>query len=79
MSPSIRRLGPLFGLLAAASIVVTACGAAAAPGAHRPEGDHDGGRPNRQAAKSVHVDVTLDGSIKADLTGTGAVRRGHLR
>jgi hypothetical protein len=72
MSPTTRRLGRLFGLLAAASIVVTACGAASAPALTDPKEIVTAAVRTAQAAKSVHVDATLEGSIKADLGGTGA-------
>ena len=72
MSPTTRRLGRLFGLLAAASIVVTACGAASAPALTDPKEIVTAAVRTGQSAKSVHVDATLDGSIKADLSGTGA-------
>lgn len=70
MSPSIRRLGPLFGLLAAASIVVSACGSAAAPALTDPKEIVTAAVRTAQSAKTVHVDATLDGSIQADLSGT---------
>jgi hypothetical protein len=72
MSPAARRLGRLFGLLAAASIVVTACGAALAPALTDPKEIVTAAVRAGQSAKSVHVDATLDGSIKADLSGSGA-------
>jgi hypothetical protein len=72
MSPTTRLLGRLFGLLAAASIVATACGAAAAPALTDPKEIVTAAVRTAQTAKSVHVDATLDGSINADLTGTGA-------
>ena len=71
MSPSTRRLGRLFGLLAAASIVVAACGTAAAPALTDPKEIVTAAVRTAQAAKTVHVDATLDGSIQADLSGTG--------
>ncbi len=70
MSPT-RRLGPLLGLLAAASIVMAACGTAAAPSLTDPREIVTAAVRSAQAAKSVHVDATLDGSIKADLSGSG--------
>ncbi|MBI3747979.1 MAG: hypothetical protein HY262_03910 [Chloroflexi bacterium] len=71
MSPTTRRLGRLFGLLAAASIVVAACGAAAAPALTDPKEIVTAAVRTAQAAKTVHVEATLDGSIQADLSGTG--------
>ena len=72
MSSTTRRLGRLFGLLAAASVVVTACGPASAPVLTDPKEIVTAAIRTGQSAKSVHVDATLDGSIKADLSGTGA-------
>jgi hypothetical protein len=72
MSPTTRRLGRLLGLLAAASIVVTACSAASAPALTDPKEIVTAAVRTAQSAKTVHVDVTLDGSIKADLSGSGA-------
>jgi hypothetical protein len=72
MSRPTHRLGRLFGLLAAASIVVSACGAASAPALTDPKEIVTAALRTSQAAKSVHVEATLDGSINADLTGGGA-------
>jgi len=72
MSPTTRRLGRLFGLLAAASIVVSACGAASAPALTDPKEIVLAAVRTGGTAKSVHVEATLDGSINADLTGSGA-------
>jgi hypothetical protein len=72
MSPTTRRLGRLLGLLAAASIVVSACGAASAPALTDPRAIVTAALGTIQAAKSVHLEATLDGSINADLTGGGA-------
>lgn len=72
MSLTTRRVGRLLGLLAAASIIVTACGSASAPALTDPKEIVTAAVRTAQAAKSVHVDATLDGSIKADLSGTGA-------
>src|SRR5512141_1152892 len=72
MAPITRRLGRLLGLLAAASIVVSACGSAAAPALTDPKEIVTAAVRTAQTAKTVHVDATLDGSINADLTGTGS-------
>jgi hypothetical protein len=71
MSPTTRRLGPLLGLLAALSIIATACSSAAAPALTDPKEIVTAAVRTAQSAKSVHVDATLDGSIKADLSGSG--------
>jgi hypothetical protein len=72
MSPATRRVGRLLGLLAAATIAVSACGAAAAPALTDPKEIVTAALRTSQTAKSVHVEATLDGSIKADLSGSGA-------
>jgi hypothetical protein len=72
MTRTTRRLGRLFGLLAAASIVVAACGGSAAPALTDPKEIVTTAMRTAQAAKSVHVDATIDGSISADLSGNGA-------
>lgn len=72
MSPTTRRFARLLGLLAAASIVVSACGAAAAPALTDPKEIVTAAIRTSQTAKTVHVEATLDGSINADLSGTGA-------
>ena len=72
MSPTTRRAARLFGLLAAASIVVGACSSAGAPALTDPKEIVTAALRAGQAAKSVHVDLTLDGSLNADLTGSGA-------
>jgi hypothetical protein len=72
MSPTTRRLGRVLGLLAAASIAVTACSAAGAPALTDPKEIVTAGLRTSETAKSVHVEATLDGSINADLSGAGA-------
>jgi hypothetical protein len=72
MSFATRRFVPWFGLLAAASIIVTACSAASAPALSDPKEIVTAAVRTAQSAKSVHLDATLDGSIKADLSGGGA-------
>lgn len=72
MSRTARRLGRLLGVLATASILVAACGGSNAPALTDPKEIVTAAVRTAQAAKSVHVDATLDGSIKADLSGTGA-------
>ncbi len=71
MSPTTRRIARVLGLLAAASIVVSACSSASAPALTDPKEIVTAAVRTAQSAKSVHVDATLDGSIKADLSGAG--------
>lgn len=72
MSPTTRRVGRLLGLLAVAAIAVSACGAAAAPALSDPKEIVTAAVRSSQSAKSVHVEATMNGSINADLSGTGA-------
>lgn len=71
MSRSVRRLAGALGLLAAAMIIVGACGGATAPALSDPKEIITAALRTSESAKSVHVEMTLDGSITADLTGTG--------
>jgi hypothetical protein len=70
MSRSTHRLASALGLLAAASIVVGACGSAA-PSLTDPREIVTAAVRTAQVARSVHVEMTLNGSISADLTGAG--------
>jgi hypothetical protein len=70
MSRSTVRLASAFNLLAAASIVVGACGNAA-PALTDPKEIVTAAVRTAQSARSVHVEMTLEGSISADLTGAG--------
>lgn len=72
MSRTNRRIGRLLGLLAAGSILVAACGSTAAPSLTDPKEIVTSAVRTAESAKSVHVDATLDGSITADLSGSGA-------
>jgi hypothetical protein len=69
MSPSARRRASLLGLLAAAAIIASACGAASAPALTDPKEIVLAAVRMSQTAKSVHIDAKLDGSITANLTG----------
>jgi hypothetical protein len=72
MSRSARRFAGALGLLAAASIILSACGAASAPALTDPREIVTAALRTSEGAKSVHLELTLDGSITADLTGSGA-------
>lgn len=65
----IRRL---FVLIAAASMVLAACGSPAAPALTDPKDILSKSIVALQGLKSAHVHMDLSGSIKADLTGTGS-------
>ncbi len=71
MSRSARRLASALGLLVAASIIASACGGASAPALSDPNEIVTAALRTTESAKSVHIEMTLDGSISADLTGTG--------
>ena len=71
MSRSTRHLAGPLRLLAAASIIVSACGGASAPALSDPTEIVTAALRTTESAKSVHVELTLDGSISADLTGGG--------
>jgi hypothetical protein len=70
MSRSRRALATALGLVATASIVVGACGGAA-PALSDPREIVIAAARTIGSARSVHLEMTLDGSIKADLTGAG--------
>jgi hypothetical protein len=70
MSRSTHRLASAFGLLVAASIVVGACGSSA-PALTDPKEIVSAAVRTSESARSVHIEMTLDGSISADLTGAG--------
>lgn len=69
---SSRLFGPL-ALVAAATIVLAACGGGPSlPALTDPREIVTAGLNSTEAAKSVHVELTADGSVTADLFGLGA-------
>ena len=72
MNRPVRRVPAAFGLLAGAALLLTACGGPALPALTDPNEIVTAALESTEGAKSVHLDVTLDGSINADLTGAGA-------
>jgi hypothetical protein len=69
---STRRAACAFGLLAAVAIVLNACGGpASAPALSDPKEIITAALRATQSAKTVHIEMKLDGSITADLTGSG--------
>ena len=70
MSSSPRSLARAIGLLAAAAIAISAC-SASAPALSDPTEIITAALRTTETAKSVHIEITLDGSISADLTGAG--------
>jgi len=70
MSRSARRLASSLGLLAAASILLAACGASP-PALTDPKEIVTAALRASESAKSVHLEATVDGTINADLSGSG--------
>lgn len=71
MSRSSRRLPAAFGLVVGVTIALSGCGGSSLPALTDPTEIVTAGLKATEGAKSVHIDVTLDGSITADLTGSG--------
>ncbi len=72
MIRSSRRPPKAFGLLASVVVALAACGSPSLPALTDPTEIITAGLTSTEAAKSVHVEATLDGSINADLTGLGS-------
>jgi hypothetical protein len=72
MTRSPRRLRLAFGLLVSAVVAITACGGPSLPALTDPTEIITAALTATEGAKSVHVEATLDGSINADLMGTGS-------
>lgn len=72
MTRSPRRLPLAVGLLVSAVVTVTACGGPSLPALTDPTEIITAALTATEGAKSVHVEATLDGSINADLMGTGS-------
>ena len=72
MTRSPRRLPVAVGLLFAAPLAISACGGPSLPALTDPTEIITVALTSTEGAKSVHVEATLDGSINADLTGTGS-------
>lgn len=71
MSRTPRRFAAPLALLSGVAIALAACGAPALPALTDPSEIVTAALKATEAAKSVHVDVTLDGTINADLTDSG--------
>jgi hypothetical protein len=67
-----RRLQIVFGLLAGVTVALTACGGPSLPALTDPTEIITAGLTSTEAARTVHVEATLDGTIKANLTGQGS-------
>jgi hypothetical protein len=66
-----RRLRATFGLLSGVAILVAACGAQALPALSDPNEIVAAALASTEGAKSVHLEVKVDGEVNADLTGAG--------
>ncbi len=72
MPRTTRRLAAPLALLSGVAIALAACGSTPSlPALTDPNEIITAALKTTEGAKSVHIDVTLDGSINADLTGTG--------
>ncbi|MEX1169516.1 MAG: hypothetical protein WEE50_05175 [Chloroflexota bacterium] len=71
MNRPSRRLSGALSLLAGVAVLVTACGGPSLPALTDPNEIVTAALTSTEGARSVHVEVTLDGSIDADLTGSG--------
>jgi hypothetical protein len=66
-----RRITALAAVVAGLAIALAACGAPSLPALTDPTEIVTAALKATESAKSVHLDATLDGSINADLTGSG--------
>jgi hypothetical protein len=71
MSRSIRRHPAALGLLAGIAFALAACAGPSLPALTDPTEIITAALKATETARSVHVEATLEGSINADLTGTG--------
>ena len=72
MPRTTHRLAAPLALLSGFAIVLAACGSTPSlPALTDPNEIITAALKATEGAKSVHIDVTVDGSINADLTGTG--------
>jgi hypothetical protein len=71
MPRSTGRAAGAFALLTAAAILLSACGAASAPALSDPKEIVTAALRTTQSAKTVHIEMKVDGSITADLSGSG--------
>lgn len=71
MNRPSRRLSAALGLLTGVAIVLAACGGPALPALTDPNEIVTAALASTEGAKSVHLEVKVDGEINADLTGGG--------
>jgi hypothetical protein len=69
MTRSPGRLSAVSALLAGLLLVVAACGGPALPALTDPVEIVTAGLTSTETARTVHLDVTLDGELSADVTG----------
>ena len=71
MSRSVRRQTAALGLLTGIALALAACAGPSLPVLTDPTEIITAALTSTESARSVHIDATLEGSINADLTGTG--------
>lgn len=71
MSRPRACLSAALGLLTGAAVVLNACSGPSLPALTDPNEIIAAALTSTESARSVHLELTLDGSIAADLTGTG--------
>ena len=76
MNRPSRRLPAAFGLLVGVAVVLTACGGPSLPALTDPTEIVTAGLDSTEGARTVHLEITLDGEIDADLTGVGGTGTG---
>jgi hypothetical protein len=76
MNRPSRRLPAAIGLLVGVAVVLIACGGPALPALTDPTEIVTAALDSTEGARSVHLEVKLDGEINADLAGTGGAGTG---
>lgn len=76
MNRPSRRLPAAFGLLAGVAVVLTACGGPSLPALTDPTEIVTAALDSTEGARTVHLEVSVDGEINADLTGAGGTGTG---
>lgn len=76
MNQPSRRVSAAFGLLTGVAVLVTACGGPSLPALTDPTEIVTAALDSTEGARSVHLEVKLDGEINADLTGAGGTGTG---
>jgi len=71
MSRVSRRLSVALGLVTVTALILSSCSGAALPELTDPSAIITAALKATETAKSVHLDATVEGSINADLFGTG--------